>query len=135
MLFVRTLLAHCSNTVAFACRGRGGGHNRGDPITVDDDADATNGGDEAGCDGSGAKRMKIDAIAAGGLKSKYLPEKMIKVKSSLPKEILDLWEKNRVEGRDANAEFMNELFEKNEKGEWVVNWNKPYFKLLKERHS
>ena len=68
------------------------------------------------------------------LKAKYLPQKFFAIKSSLKPEVLNLWEQVRASGKQSEqAEFLNELFEKDSKGQWVVNAEKPYFKLSKER--
>ena len=122
MFLNRSTVCGCVHGVVYANEGDGA-----EALAEEDDGS----GDEE--DDAGAKRGKYDH--ANGLKSKFLPQKFLKVKSSLPKEICDLWESTQAhENRAAQAEFFNELFDKNDKGQWVVNYEKPYFRLIKERH-
>jgi len=68
---------------------------------------------------------------------KYLAEKYYKIKDRLPEEVVAIFDKMNArpgEKRTGKNEFLHELFERDQQGNWVVNYNKPYFRQQKERY-
>ena len=60
------------------------------------------------------------------------------VKDSLPEEIMNIFHKADTDKRGkqvARREFIENLFEQKPDGRWVVNYEKPFFQMKKERLS
>ena len=69
-------------------------------------------------------------------RSKVLTNKYFSIRSSLPDEINAIWDSAREdEGglRAGQKKFIENLFDKQDK-RWVVNYDKPFFKVRKERY-
>ncbi len=72
-------------------------------------------------------------IAAGATKrNPVLKRKFFEIKDDLPKHVQDLFDNPPTDRQRTQTEVINNTFEKS-KGKWVVNVDKPFFKVAKDR--